>query len=135
MHPEEHATRIRALGLPDAVVRIAVEGGATVHPVLRDLADSVWAPAWSIVEVRPDLVPLWSAGTATVLAAPDGTVHRWSAECPGEPLDSYPDFASAVRHLLTDLWELDREDDDRRAVAHLLLPPEQVEAALDPIER
>ncbi|GAB2660486.1 hypothetical protein GCM10027068_45680 [Prescottella soli] len=135
MTPEEHVARIRALGLPEAVVRIAVEGGATVHPVLQDLADSVWAPAWSIVERHPDLVPLWSSGTTSVLAAADGAVHRWSAEHSGEPLNSYPDFATAVRHLLTDLWELDKEDEDRQAVARLLLPPEQTEAALDPIER
>ncbi|WFR71743.1 hypothetical protein P9209_23775 [Prescottella defluvii] len=116
-------------------MRIAVEGGATVHPVLQDLADSVWAPAWSIVERHPDLVPLWSSGTTSVLAAPDGTVQRWSAEYAGEPLSSYPDFATAVRVLLTDLWELDSEDDDRRTVAGFLLPPEQVEAALVPMER
>ncbi|WP_280760907.1 hypothetical protein [Prescottella agglutinans] len=104
-------------------MRIAVEGGATVHPVLQDLADSVWAPAWSIVERHPDLVPLWTSGATTLLAALDGTVQRWSAEYTGEPLSSYPDFATAVRVLLADLWELDSEDDDRRTVAGLRCHP------------
>ena len=135
MTPDEHAARIRSLGLGEVVVRIALDGGATVHPVLRNHADSVWAPAWSIVEQQPDLVPLWSSGTTAVLAAPGGTVYRWSAEDPDEPLDVYPDFAAAVRELLTDLWELDEDDDVRRAVAESLLPTEQVEAALQPVDR
>ncbi|MGW6374512.1 hypothetical protein ACWFRB_00430 [Rhodococcus sp. NPDC055112] len=135
MTPEEHAARIRSLGLPEVVVRIALEGGETVHPVLQNRADSVWAPAWSIVERHPELVPLWSSGTNAVLAATDGTVHWWSAEYPDKPLETYPDFAAAVRKLLTDLWELERDDDDRKAVAELLLPPGQVEAALEPVER
>ena len=40
---------------------------------------------------------------------------------------------AAIRKLLTDLWELDTHDDDRTAVAELLLPTEQVEAALVPV--
>lgn len=135
MTPEEHAARIRSLGLPEVVVRIALEGGVTVHPVLQNQADSVWAPAWSIVERHPELVPLWGSGATAVLAAPDGTVHWWSAEHPDEPLDTYPDFAAAVRKVLTDLWELDADDDDRNAVAEMLLPTEKVEAALEPVER
>lgn len=138
MTPDEHATRIRALGLPEVVVPIALEGGGAVHPLLAGHADSVWAPAWSIVEAHPDLVPLWSAGTVAVLAAPNGTVYRWSAELPAEPSTVYPDLAAAVRDLLTDLWELDDEgtrEDERRSVARLLLSPESVETALKPIDR
>ncbi|TJZ76010.1 hypothetical protein FCG67_18500 [Rhodococcus oryzae] len=74
-------------------------------------------------------------GRPAVLAAPDGTVQWWSAKHPEEPLDTYPDFAAAIRKLLTDLWELDTDDDDRTAVAELLLPTEQVEAGLVPVER
>ncbi|MCZ4557793.1 hypothetical protein O4215_19705 [Rhodococcus maanshanensis] len=95
----------------------------------------MWAPAWSVVERHPELVPLWSSGATAVFAAPDGTVQWWGAEYPEEPLDTYPDFAAAIRKLLTDLWELDTHDDDRTAVAELLLPTEQIEAALVPVER
>lgn len=80
MTPEEHAARIRSLGLPEIVVRIALEGGETVHPALQDQADSVWPSALSIFERHPELVLLWSSGTNAVLAATDGTVHWWSAE-------------------------------------------------------
>ncbi|MFE4502394.1 hypothetical protein ACFRFQ_21295 [Rhodococcus sp. NPDC056743] len=135
MTPQEHAASIRSLGLPEAVVRIALEGGESVHPVLKNHADSVWAPAWSIVERHPELVPLWSSGTNAMLAATRGSVQWWSAEHPNAPLDTYPDFAAAIRELLTDLWEVDKDDDDRRTIAELLLPTEQVEAALKPIER
>ncbi|MFI6433388.1 hypothetical protein [Rhodococcus oryzae] len=134
MTPEEHAASIRSRGLPEVVVRITLEGGATVHPVLQTQADAVWAPAWAIVERHPELVPLWSSGATAVLAAPDGTVQWWSAEHPDGPLDTHPDFAAAIRKL-TDLWELDTDDDDRTAVAELLLPTEQVEAGLVPVER
>lgn len=46
----------------------------------------------------------------------------------------WPEFASAVRDLLTDLREDEADDQDRAVIARLLLPEDQVEAALAPEE-
>lgn len=78
-------------------MRIALEGGETVHPVLQNMADSVWAPAWSIVERHPELVPLWSRGTNAVLAATDGTVHWWSAHVCAYPRGPSPRLGHRTR--------------------------------------
>ncbi len=132
------AARIRARGLPAAVATIALEGGAAVHPALRGHTDAVDARGWAVANRHPELVPLWTSGAVVTLAAGDGSVSRWSPELPDEPLHAYADLAEAVRALLTDLWELDDDDTgagDRRAIAEALLRPDQVAAALVPVER
>ncbi|MBY0687918.1 hypothetical protein [Microbacterium marinilacus] len=136
----ELAERIRARRLPEAVVQIATRGGAAVHPALGYRAADVWerpdGPAWEIVAAsgRQDLVPLWTCGTVAVFSAADGSFLQWDAEEDG-PWAVWPDFAGAVRDLLTDLWEDDADDGDRAVIARLLLPEHEIAAALVPEER
>lgn len=140
MTDDNLAERIRTRGLPEAVATIATRGGAAVHPVLDYRAESVSmspdGPAWSIVRSsgRDDLVPLWECGTVTVFSAADGTFLQWDAE-EDAPWTTWPNFAGAVRDLLTDLWEDEADDQARAVIARLLLPEDQVEAALVPKER
>jgi hypothetical protein len=133
---EELADSIRRRGLPEAVATMATCGGAEVHPALDVRAASIWSPAWSVIERsgRGDLVPLWSCDMTTTFSAGDGTFVRWSAEM-DEPRETFPDFTATVRSLLTDLWEDDVADRDRRAIAKLLLPRPQVREALRPEKR
>lgn len=132
--------RIRARGLPESVVAIATYGGAALHPALGYRAESVEpsprGPAWAVVLMsgRAGLVPLWTCGTTTVFSAADGTFLEWDAE-EDEPWTLWPEFAGVVRSLLTDLWEDEIDDADRAEVARLLLPAENVAAALVPEER
>lgn len=93
-------------------------------------------PAWELVRAsgRGDLVPLWTCGTASVFSASDGSFLQWSAE-EDEPWTVWPDFVGAVRDLLTDLWEDEADDEDRAAIARLLLPEADVARALVPDER
>lgn len=135
IEPAEHAHRIRAIGLPEQVVAIALDGGSAVHPVLEFRAQSTWAPAWAVVEEHPGLLPLWTSGTVVAFADPDGSFTVRDAEVPDEVWERYDDFAGLVRWLLTDLWEDDADDGDRRDVAEALLPADQVAAALVPEER
>lgn len=134
------AERIRARGLPEAVARIATLGGAAVHPALEYRAEDVWqwpdGPAWEIVATsgREDLVPLWTCGTETVFSAADGSFLQWDAE-EDEPWTVWPDFAGAVRDLLTNLWEYDADDEHRSEIARQLLPEDSVGLALTPEER
>lgn len=134
------AERIRARGLPEAVVDIATRGGAAVHPALEYRAEDVWqwpdGPAWEIVAAsgRKDLVPLWTCGTVAVFSAGDGSFLQWDAE-ENEPWAVWPNFAGAVRCLLTDLWEDDANDQDLAAIARLLLPRGDIDAVLTPEER
>jgi hypothetical protein len=79
-------------------------------------------------------VPLWTCGTVTVFSAGNGSFVQWDAE-EDEPWKTWPDFAGAVRDLLTDLWEDEVGDDDRAAIARLLLPEREIDAALIPEER
>jgi membrane protease YdiL (CAAX protease family) len=136
----ELAERIRARQLPEAVAQIATRGGATVHPALWYRAEDVWqepdGPAWQSIatSARRDLVPLWTCGTVTVFSAGNGSFVQWDAE-EDEPWKTWPDFAGAVRDLLTDLWEDEVGDDDRAAIARLLLPEREIDAALIPEER
>lgn len=132
--------QIRARGLPDGVATIATDGGVGLHPVLEYRAQAVSpsddGPAWTVVTTagKDGLVPLWTCGTTTVFSAADGTFLRWDA-AENEPWETWPDFAGAVRHLLTDLWEDEENDDARAEVAHLLLPGGGAAAALVPEER
>lgn len=140
MNDDDLAPRIRARGLPDSVVTIATRGGADLHPALGYRAESVepWpdGPAWAVVAAsgRADLVPLWTCGTTTVFSATDGSFLEWDAE-ESEPWTVWPDFASAVRSLLTDLWEDEVDEAARAEAAHLLLPTEEADVALVPEER
>jgi hypothetical protein len=126
--------------MPVSVVEIAIRGGAAVHPALGYRAESVSmspdGPAWSIVRTSGghDLVPLWTCGTVTVFSAANGSFLQWDAE-EDEPWTVWPDFVGAVRDLLTDLWEDEAEDEDRAAIARLLLPEDDVSTALMPEER
>lgn len=134
------AERIRARGLPSAVVEIATRGGDAVHSALwyrtERVSPSPDGPASAIVAMsgREDLVPLWTCGTVTVFSAADGSFVQWDAE-EEEPWTIWPDFAGAVRDLLTDLWEDESDDEERAEVARLLLPDGDVAAALVPEER
>lgn len=134
------AGRIRARRLPEAVALIATRGGASVHPALGYRAADVWqrpdGPAWETAAAsgRQDLVPLWTCGTVTVFSAEDGSFLQWDAE-EDEPWAVWPDFAGPVRDLLTDLWEDETSDDDRAAIARLLLPEREISAALIPEQR
>ena len=127
---------IRARGLPEAVVALALHGGPTVHPALEYRAESVWAPSWAVIEHsgRVDLLPLWSCGTTTYYSAADGTFLEWNAE-EDEPWRTFATFAELVRSLLTDLYEDEVEEDDRRQIARLLLPRRLVRRALRPEDR
>lgn len=136
----ELAQRIAARGLPDAVGRIATQGGAAAHPALEYRAQEVWTPphgpAWQIVITsgRTDLLPLWTCGTVTVFSAGDGSFVQWDAEA-DEPWRIWPDFAGAARHLLTDLWEDEVDDGDRADIARLLVSEDEIDAALVPEDR
>ncbi|MCR8945599.1 hypothetical protein NW249_26180 [Streptomyces sp. OUCMDZ-4982] len=137
---DDLAQRIRARGLPDSVVMIATLGGARLHPALGYRAESVEpcpdSPAWAVVAASgpADLVPLWTCGTVTVLSSADGSFLEWDAE-ENEPWTIWPDFADAVRSLLTDLWEDEADDAARAEIARLLLPAGLIAAALVPEER
>jgi len=128
--------RIRARGLPEAVVTIATRGGETLHPELGYRAASAWSASWSVIEhsARTDLLPLWTCGTTTLFSAGDATFLEWDAE-EEQPWRTFADFPAAVRALLTDLHEDEVDDDDLRAVAELLLPAQQVREALCPEDR
>lgn len=132
----ELSERIRARKLPEAVATIATRGGPAVHPALEFRAESVWAPSWSVIEEsgRADLVPLWNCGMTTYYSAADGTFVEWSAEA-DEPWRVFTTFAELVRSLLTDLYEDEVDDDDRRRIARLLLPNRLVRYALRPENR
>lgn len=139
---EALARRIRDRGLPEAVATIATRGGGAVHPALEFAAGSIsldgGGPSFSVIanSGRDDLVPLWtSSTTVTVFSAADGSFLEWSAEDDEEPWESWPDFASTVRYLLTDLYEHMVPDEHRRELAALLLPKEHVAAALVPEQR
>lgn len=111
-----------------------------MHSALGFRAESVESsprgPAWTVITAsgRDDLVPLWTCGTVTVFSAADGSFLEWDAE-DDEPGTTWPNFASVVRSLLTDLWEDESDDEDRAEVARLLLPGHEVAAALVPEER
>ncbi|MFJ2619325.1 hypothetical protein [Glutamicibacter sp. NPDC087344] len=136
----ELAERIRARGLPEAVIQMAIHGGAAVHQALwyrvESVSTSPAGPAWNIVATaeREDLVPLWECGSVAVFSAGDGSFLQWDAE-EDEPWIRWPDFPHAVRDLLTDLWEDETMDVQRAEIARLLLPAGEVEAALIPLER
>lgn len=135
---ENLAERIRARGLPEIVVRIALEGGEAVSPVLDYRARAVWPEVAEAVmdQTDEDLVPLWVCDTTHAFAG-EGRYLFWSPEA-DEPWDVYDTFAGLVRTLLTDLYEDDDEDEqveERERVAHLLLPPDQAAEALVPEER
>lgn len=131
MASSELAARISATGLPDSVARIAVDGGETVHPELFYRARQVGNPSWAVIEGsgRDDLIPLWTCGITTVFRREDGTFVKWDAE-DSAPTRAYPTFHSLIRSLLTDLYEDEVGDDDRRAIAEPLLPSENVDDAL-----
>lgn len=127
----------RRLGLPPALTRLALEGGAAVHPALGFRVESVWPSVWESIAALPgadDLVPLWGHGTTMAFAGADGTFQIWSAEA-GERWDLYTDLPGLVRNLLTDLWEDEVSEVDRSEVAALLLPPADVAGALVPEDR
>lgn len=136
----EHS--IRARQLPEAVVIIALRGGAAAHPALGDAAEYISLtdddPTSAVIAIsgRSDLVPLWmTSATTTVFSAADGTFVQWNAEDEDGPWEQWPDFASTVRFLLTDLYEGMVSDTELHEVASLLLPADQVAAALVPEER
>ena len=56
---------------------------------------------------------------------------RWRCAGPAEPWERWHDFT--VRYVLTDLWEFEILDEQRREIA-LLLPADQVAVALVPEE-
>lgn len=118
------------------MVTIATQGGEKVHPELEYRAASIWSPSWSVIEIsaRTDLVPLWACETTTLFSAGDGTFLEWDAE-EDQPSRTFPDFPAAVRSLLTDLYEDETDDADLRAIAELLLPPQQIQSALQPEDR
>lgn len=129
------AARIRKLGLPEAVARIATEGGESVSPALFYRADAVFRePAEEIQRgTAEDLVPLWSCGTQHAFAG-QGRYLIWRPES-DEPDAVFATFAELVRELLTDLWEDEEDEGERSRVAHLLLPHDEAIAALAPRER
>ncbi|SOD62679.1 hypothetical protein SAMN06297387_10752 [Streptomyces zhaozhouensis] len=133
---EDLAERVRARGLPEAVVTIATRGGEVVHPDLEYRAQAVGGPSWSVIghSARADLVPLWTCGTTTLFSTGDGTFLEWDAE-EDEPSRTFPDFPATVRSLLTDLYEDELDDDALRTIGELLLAPHQVNAALRPEDR
>jgi len=132
----ELTARIRRRGLPTVLATIATRGGPSAHPGLEYRAEAVWAPSWSVIEDsgRTDLIPLWCCGTVTMFSAADGTFVSWDAE-EAQPYDTFPDFAAAIRSLLTDLYEDEVLEKDRRAIARLLLPMWRRRYALQPEER
>ena len=132
----ELSARIRARGLPESVVTIASAGGTALHRALEYRAESVWSPAWSVIEHagRADLVPLWVCGTTAFLSAGDGTFLEWNAE-EDHPWRTFATFTDLVRSLLTDLYEDEVDERDRRAIARLLLRRGEVRSALRPEDR
>ena len=139
---EALAQRIRTRGLPEAVVTLALHGGAAVHPALESHAEHIELtgedPTSAVIAStgREDLVPLWmSSATSIIFSAGDGSFELWSAEDGTGPWKRWPYFADAIRYLLTDLWEFEVPDEQRREVAALLLPPDRIAAALVPEER
>lgn len=100
---ESLAERIRALSLPEAVVRIAVDGGERVSPALWFRAQSVrHDPAQAVMrQTSEELVPLRSCGT-THAFADQNRYLIWNPES-DEPDAVFDDFAGLVRDLLTDL--------------------------------
>jgi len=133
---DELSARIRERALPEAVVVIATEGGTAAHQALEYRVESVWSPAWSVIEHsgRSDLVPLWVCGTTAFLSAEDGTFLEWDAE-EDQPWRAFATFAALVRSLLTDLYEDEVDDRDRREIARMLLPRAKVRRALRPEPR
>lgn len=127
--------RIRALGLPDVVGRIAVDGGESVSPALWYRAKSVWPEVAEAAmgAVDEELVPLWACDTTHAFAG-RGRYLLLAPEA-DEALSVFADFADLVRDLLTDLYEDEEDEAERERVAHLLLPAEEAEAALVPKER
>jgi hypothetical protein len=123
------AATILERNLPPVVATIATQGGSVVHPALWFRAESVHPAAWSLVDRAPGLVPLWSCGIESAFVDADRTFPVWSAEH-DQPRARFRDFAGLVQCLLSDLWADDETEEDRRAVAELLLPPRQVGAAL-----
>lgn len=138
--PEDLAAAIASRGLPDAVARIATDGGAAVHPELEFRAEDVDlspdGPAASIVGERGDegWLPLWQSSTEITFSLPDGTFCLLSAES-DEYREEWADFAGAVRYLLTDLYEDEVDEGDLAEIAALLLPEDQRAGALVREER
>lgn len=129
--------RHRALGLSPVLTRLALEGGAAVHPALWFRIESVWPSVWEAIAALPgagDLVPIWGHGTSVTGTCGDGSFEIWDAESE-ERQEHYPDLTALVRAVLTDLYEDEATDLARREVAELLLPPADVEAALVPEDR
>ncbi|MGO2111290.1 MAG: hypothetical protein ACTH31_06720 [Pseudoclavibacter sp.] len=134
--PSAFVERLRERGLPDAIITIATKAGEAVHPELDFRAEAPWDATWSVVEAvnREDLLPVWACGTTGVYSAGDGTFLSWNAE-EAQPWDIYADLTAAVRALLTDFFEDEATDDERREIADLLLPDDQVDLALQLEER
>ncbi|MCT2587468.1 hypothetical protein [Actinophytocola gossypii] len=137
----EHAqpnprARIHALGLPETVARVAVDGGDAVHPALSYRAEPIGDPAWSVITEsgRTDLTPLWACGTTTAFACDDGTFLEWDAE-EDEPWRTFPDFEGLVRSLLTDLYEDEEPEAARQEIARALLPGRPTDRVLRPEDR
>lgn len=135
MSTADLVARIRSLGLPDVVARIATEGGASVSPALFYRAGAVFqGPAEEVMNRATEgLVPLWSCGTEHAFAG-RGRYLIWGPES-DEPSAVFASFAELVRDLLTDLWEDEEDDDERARLARLLLPRDEAAAALVPLER
>lgn len=129
------AARIRNLGLPEVVGRIATEGGESVSPALFYRADAVFHdPAEEVMSsTGEDLVPLWLCGTEHAFAG-RGRYLIWGPES-DEPTAVFTTFSGLVRELLTDLWEDEEAEDERTRIAHLLLPSDEAASALVPLER
>ncbi|MHC6176339.1 hypothetical protein [Glutamicibacter sp. X7] len=139
---DELARRIRERGLPEAVVSLALHGGAAVHPALDlhvDYIDLTGDDPTSAVlgaTESEDMLPLWMTGaTTTVFSRGDGSYELWNAEDESGPWERWSDFGGVVRSLLTDLWESEVDEAQRREVAELLVPKDQVDAVLEPEER
>lgn len=132
---ESLSDRIRALGLPETVVRIALEGGEAVSPALWYRAQSVWPdPAEAVMrETAEELVPLWSCDITHAFAG-QGRFLILSPES-DEPHEIFETFAGLVRNLLTELYEDEEDDGERSRIAHLLLPANDAVSALIPEER
>lgn len=133
---QELAAAIVARGLPEAVARIATQGGGEVHPSLEFSLESVWLdPAGAAMTALREFgttewLPLWqSSATSTVFALPDGSFEEWNAEAE-ERFERWADWPALVRFVLTDLYEAEAEEDERAEVAALLLPEPLRAAAL-----
>ncbi len=127
--PDELRRAILARGLPDAVARIAVDGGESVHPALGFRAEAVdlsseGATVFMRREYGDDTwLPLWQCGAiTTVFSLADGSFLRWNAEAT-ESFDTWPDWSGVVEWLCQELWEDETSDDDLAAVRTLLLGP------------